>query len=227
MLSWHHYNDDMHNIKSHTWCSLPMVVGTHMSMLTPKRSHTSHLWFHVLNLSWVDLAIHFLIADLYSYLMSDPNWCMAQCDARPYLMFGDWLHAWLNVVHGPMWCEANLMCDDLFALSFGVWVPTTIGDQCDAWPNVMCGPTWCMEIVFYLNIGVWDTTTYQVFLKNLVDTCPFWGHWYPCFGLLVMSPLGFKARSGSLICTWQRHMWYTFSEIHLWCKTFSGVYLTV
>ena len=27
------------------------------------------------------------------------------------------------------------------------------------------------------------------------------GHWYPCFGLLVTSPLGFKARAGSLICT--------------------------
>ena len=25
----------------------------------------------------------------------------------------------------------------------------------------------------------------------------FWGHWYPCFGFLVTSPLGFKARVGS------------------------------
>ena len=29
-----------------------------------------------------------------------------------------------------------------------------------------------------------------------------WGHWYPCFALLVMSPLSFKARVGNLICTW-------------------------
>ena len=27
----------------------------------------------------------------------------------------------------------------------------------------------------------------------------FWGHWYPCFGLLVTSPLGFKARVGSAL----------------------------
>ena len=27
-----------------------------------------------------------------------------------------------------------------------------------------------------------------------------WGHWYPCFGLLVMSALGFKARVDSLAC---------------------------
>ena len=27
----------------------------------------------------------------------------------------------------------------------------------------------------------------------------FWGHWYPCFGFLVMSPLGFKARVGSAL----------------------------
>ena len=24
----------------------------------------------------------------------------------------------------------------------------------------------------------------------------FWGHWYPCFGFMVTSPLGFKARVG-------------------------------
>ena len=36
-----------------------------------------------------------------------------------------------------------------------------------------------------------------------------WGHWYPCFGLLVMSALGFKARVESLarflaflLCLW-------------------------
>ena len=39
-----------------------------------------------------------------------------------------------------------------------------------------------------------------VFLKFLADTCPFfWGHWYPCFGFLVTSPLGFKARVGSAL----------------------------
>ena len=26
-----------------------------------------------------------------------------------------------------------------------------------------------------------------------------WGHWYPCFGLLVTSPLGFKAKVGSAL----------------------------
>ena len=26
-----------------------------------------------------------------------------------------------------------------------------------------------------------------------------WAYWYPCFGLLVMSPLGFKARVGSAL----------------------------
>ena len=46
-----------------------------------------------------------------------------------------------------------------------------------------------------------------------------WVHWFPCFRLLVMSPLGFKARVGSLICTWQRHMWHMFPEIYLWYDT--------
>ena len=46
-----------------------------------------------------------------------------------------------------------------------------------------------------------------------------WGYWYPCFGLLVMSPLGFKVRVESLIDTWPRRTFYTFPEIHLWCNT--------
>ena len=36
--------------------------------------------------------------------------------------------------------------------------------------------------------------------KFLVDThVLFWGHWYPCFGFLVTSPLGLKARVGSAL----------------------------
>ena len=43
-------------------------------------------------------------------------------------------------------------------------------------------------------------TTFFFFLKFLADTCPFFGgHWYPCFGFLVTSPLGFKARVGSAL----------------------------
>ena len=34
-----------------------------------------------------------------------------------------------------------------------------------------------------------------------------------------ISSLGFKARVGSLIRTWQRHTWCIFPEIHLWCNT--------
>ena len=38
------------------------------------------------------------------------------------------------------------------------------------------------------------------FLKFLADThVLFGGHWYPCFGFLVTSPLGFKARVGSAL----------------------------
>ena len=31
--------------------------------------------------------------------------------------------------------------------------------------------------------------------------CPMLGHWFPCLGFLVMSPLGFKARVGSALFT--------------------------
>ena len=46
-----------------------------------------------------------------------------------------------------------------------------------------------------------------------------WGHWYPCFGLLVMSPLGFKARVGSLIPNWWRFICYMLPKIHFWWDT--------
>ena len=46
-----------------------------------------------------------------------------------------------------------------------------------------------------------------------------WGHWYLCFWLLVTSPLGFKARLDSLICSWWRCTWCMSPEIHLWCDT--------
>ena len=58
--------------------------------------------------------------------------------------------------------------------------------------------------------------TFQTFLKRKLFWSPFLlGHWYPCFGLLVASPLGFKVRVTSLIHAWQRHMCYIFPEIHL------------
>ena len=41
----------------------------------------------------------------------------------------------------------------------------------------------------------------NLFFKSfLTDTrVLFWGHWYPCFGFLVTSPLGFKAKVGCVI----------------------------
>ena len=46
------------------------------------------------------------------------------------------------------------------------------------------------------------------FLIFVGPFCPFrGGHWYPCFGLLVMSALGFKARVDSLACV-------LFSPVH-------------
>ena len=41
-----------------------------------------------------------------------------------------------------------------------------------------------------------------LFKKSFWRTHIFvWGHWYPCFGFLVTSPLGFKARVGSSLIT--------------------------
>ena len=55
-------------------------------------------------------------------------------------------------------------------------------------------------------------------IKSVV-ICFLCGHCYACFGFLVTFPLGFKARVGSLICTWQSHTCYIFPDIHPWFNT--------
>ena len=65
-------------------------------------------------------------------------------------------------------------------------------------------------IFFFLNGLV---TYYFCFWRTIVL---LWGHWHPCFGFLVMSPQGFKARVGSALFTLSRGVHYTFPEIHLW-----------
>ena len=54
--------------------------------------------------------------------------------------------------------------------------------------------------------------TLKTFFKNIFggNQCFLWGHWYPCFGLLVTSALGFKS---FVPCVhWIPH-------INLWCDT--------
>ena len=66
----------------------------------------------------------------------------------------------------------------------------------------------------------WLPVVSFIFFKKIGEYRSFlWGHWYPCFGFLVTFPLGFKARVGSLTCTWQRCRCYILPEIHLWCDT--------
>ena len=51
-----------------------------------------------------------------------------------------------------------------------------------------------------------------------------WDHWYHYFGLLMTS-LGFKARTGSLILFWWRCTWHTmFPGIQIWLDTFASVF---
>ena len=45
-----------------------------------------------------------------------------------------------------------------------------------------------------------------------------WGQWYPCFGLLVMTALGFKARVDPWLACFVACMQWI-SQIHLWCNT--------
>ena len=73
-------------------------------------------------------------------------------------------------------------------------------------------------------------TFFKIFLGGRMSF--LWNHRYPWFGLLVISPLGFKARVCSLIHAWWRCTCYTSLDIHIWCittsmaaKPFSSMYL--
>ena len=70
---------------------------------------------------------------------------------------------------------------------------------------------WTIEDFIELNISMIKKID---FFKNFFE-----GSLVPCFGLLVMSTLVFKARVYSLICAWQSHMCYMFPEADLWCNT--------
>ena len=59
----------------------------------------------------------------------------------------------------------------------------------------------------------------KTFLKKFRGQQSFLlGHWCPCFGLLVTSPLGFKARVDSSLVCFIICMQLS-PQIHLWCDT--------
>ena len=51
-------------------------------------------------------------------------------------------------------------------------------------------------ILPYVYIGLTSPFFKKSFWGHM---CLIWGHWYPCFGFLVTTPLGFKARVGSAL----------------------------
>ena len=66
---------------------------------------------------------------------------------------------------------------------------------------------------------------FSFYFKFLLDTCPFLGPLIPLFMTSGDVCSGFQSQSGfCLIPTLQRHTWYTFPEIHLWCDTSASVY---
>ena len=79
----------------------------------------------------------------------------------------------------------------------------------------------CATSFVYLDEFIWcdvSNTRSRIFfcLKFFVGHESFlWVHWYPCFGLLVMSALGFKTRvDPSLVCLLACTQWIP--QIHFW-----------
>ena len=63
------------------------------------------------------------------------------------------------------------------------------------------GSDWALVSIPAFNISEVNRlkTSFFFFLNFWRTHVLFWGHWYPCFGFLVTSPLGFKARVGSAL----------------------------
>ena len=65
--------------------------------------------------------------------------------------------------------------------------------------------------------GTLDSGRWARLLLKMTDF--LWGRGYPCFGLLVMSPLGFKARVSSPINSLGSGIMSYMFQSHLWCNT--------
>ena len=111
------------------------------------------------------------------------------------------VHAYRSCNNGFRYFGLNSLC------YHGHWVsvnPRAIGQ-----PPYVAGP-----ICYGKNVSC---ILEHVFLKFLVDTCLFVGHW--CWLPFCTSGDRSQTRVYSLIHTWWRHMWCTFPENHLWCNT--------
>ena len=67
-------------------------------------------------------------------------------------------------------------------------------------------------------IVFWFLLIINLFLRNIFSLKKLWRHWYPSFGILVMSALGFKARVDPSLACYIAFMQWT-PQIHLWCDT--------
>ena len=71
----------------------------------------------------------------------------------------------------------------------------------------------CVDLI--TSAAPWKTPSYRLlfFFKFFEDISPFCGVTDPWFGLLVMSPLGCKARVGNLLHVWRRGIYVIHSLI--------------
>ena len=56
-----------------------------------------------------------------------------------------------------------------------------------------------MSINNWLSMYFFRNNCKVFFIRHMNSHVLFWGHWYPSFGFLLTSPLGFKARVGSAL----------------------------
>ena len=73
---------------------------------------------------------------------------------------------------------------------------------------------WALTIIIFISLKI-RTVNFFLFWRTSVL---FGSHWYPSFGLLVMSDPGFKARVDPLLACFLICMQWN-PQIHFWCDT--------
>ena len=86
---------------------------------------------------------------------------------------------------------------------------------------------WVIEVTFHSLkyfmpiLGILD----HFYFKFLVDICPLWCHWHPCFEFLMRYYLDFKVTAGSFIRTWSslEHISHSMGPLIPFCWTSGDV----
>ena len=172
-------------------------------------------WFsaHIISAVWNVRWIKFCLSAIF--LLCWVVFIASQCSAGRYY-FQSWLSVHKGFIHENVWIglrepavgQAPIL-HECPILRWCPRLPPTTCRLCD----LHLEPKYLLAVTICIGCSSSHINIFYKILEDISSLC--WDHWYPCFGLVVMSSLGFKARMGSLTCTWWRSICYIFLQLKL------------